>query len=117
MNLKRWIQVSFQREGIHCWPDADKHKGVEFLQHPHRHIFHFYVKMEVTHDDREVEFILFKRWLENLYTEKTLILDYKSCEMIANDLIEQVSKIYTNRDITVSVFEDDENGAVIESWK
>ena len=43
----------------------------------HRHIFYFKVGIEVSHDDRDIEFIPFKRWLEKLYTEKTLQLNYK----------------------------------------
>ena len=58
--MKKFIKVSFQKEGIHKWPDAKDVPGVEFLQHPHRHIFHFFVTMEVMHDNREVEIILFK---------------------------------------------------------
>lgn len=110
--IKRWIEVSFQKEGIHRYPDAPE--GVEFLRHPHRHIFHFYVKLEVFHNDRDVEFILLKRELENLYNKNTLDADYKSCEMLAEELIEYIVEEYPARDITVRVYEDDENGAVLE---
>ena len=40
---------------------------VSFLGYPHRHIFHFKVMIEVYHDDRDIEFIQFKRWMEGLY--------------------------------------------------
>ena len=111
--IKRWIEVSFQKEGIHKYPDAPE--GVEFLRYPHRHIFHFYVKLEVFHNDRDVEFILFKRELENLYGEnQTLKLDFLSCEMLAYDLINTITEKYPGRDITVRVYEDDENGAILE---
>ena len=83
LNIK-YIWVTFRKEGIHKYPDAPE--GVTFLKFPHRHIFHFKVKLEVFHDDRDIEFIQFKRWLEKLYAEKTLQLDYKSCEMMADDL-------------------------------
>ena len=66
-NNKR-IFVTFQKEGLHKWPDAIDHPGVEFLANEHRHMFHFRVDLQVFHDDREVEFILFKRELEGLYT-------------------------------------------------
>jgi len=112
MKIKRWIEVSFQKEGIHRYPDAPA--GVEFLQHPHRHIFHFYVKLEVFHNDRDVEFILLKRELETLYSKNTLDADYKSCEMLAEELIQYIVEEYPARDITVRVYEDDENGAVLE---
>ena len=77
----------------------------------HRHIFHFKVAIEVFHDDRDIEFIQFKRWLEKLYAEKTLQLDYKSCEMISDDLYTEINKRYPDRDIEIDVSEDGENGS------
>src|SRR5210317_1096250 len=107
---KTYIKVSFQKEGIHKYPAAKDLPGVEFLQYPHRHMFHFYVTMEVFHDDRDVEFILLKRELESLYSEGTLQLDYKSCEMMADDLYDYISTAYPERDIVIEVSEDGENG-------
>ena len=107
------IWVTFQKEGIHCYPAAKDLKGVEFLQHPHRHIFHFEVELEVFHDDRDVEFILFKRELEALYSEDILKMDHKSCEMLASDIVHYIIEEYPERAITVSVSEDGENGGRI----
>jgi hypothetical protein len=107
--IDRSIFVTFQKEGIHRYPDAPE--GVEFLKHPHRHIFHFRVDIDVFHNDRDIEFILFKRELEALYTAATLEVDYKSCEMLAEDLIDYISKKYPGRKISVEVSEDGENGA------
>lgn len=117
MSIKRWIEVSFQKEGIHKYPaalDDPKLADVSFLGHPHRHIFHFYVRLEVEHNDRDVEFILFKRELESLFSQGTMQCDYKSCEMLAEDLINYIQEKYPKRDITVKVYEDDENGAILE---
>jgi len=111
------IWVTFQKEGIHCYPAAKDLKGVEFLQHPHRHMFHFEIELEVLHDDREVEFILFKRELENLYSAGILELDHKSCEMLARDIVDYIKLEYPNRDIIVSVSEDGENGGRIRYKK
>ena len=114
------IWVKFQKEGIHRYPQAltdpklatgDEY-DVSFLGHPHRHIFHFKVYLEVFHDDRDVEFIQFKRWLENLYNQGTLELNHKSCEMIADDLYKQISKTYTDRKIWIEISEDGENGCL-----
>jgi hypothetical protein len=85
---------------------------VSFLQYPHRHMFHFKVYLEVFHDDRDVEFIQFKRWLENLYNKGTLELDFKSCEMMADDLYKEISSKYTDRKIWIEVSEDGENGCL-----
>ena len=120
MNITRAIEVSFQKEGLHRYPAAATEPAlanVSFLAHPHRHIFHFYVKLEVFHNDRDVEFILFKRELEGLFTDKTMQIDFKSCEMLAEDLIEYVAEKYPGRNMTVRVYEDDENGAILEYTK
>lgn len=76
-------------------------------------MFHFYVTLEVFHDDRDVEFILFKRELEGLFDEGIMQLDYKSCEMLGQDLMDYVEANYPNRQCVVEVFEDDENGAIV----
>jgi hypothetical protein len=118
----RWIWVTFQKEGIHCYPAAADDPNlatggwddVSFLGVPHRHIFHFRVAIKVTHNDRDIEFIQFKRWLERLYSLEVLSLDYKSCEMMADDLFDNISEKYPERDIKIEISEDGENGALIE---
>lgn len=118
---QRTVFVTFQKEGIHCYPAAatdpmlatgDEY-DVSFLGSPHRHIFHFRVGIDVFHNDRDIEFIQFKRWLENLYKDAILALDYKSCEMIADDLYVQIAGRYPGRNVTIEVSEDGENGCVI----
>lgn len=112
----RQIFVTFQKEGIHKYPAAGedpKLADVSFLAYPHRHIFHFRVVIDVFHNDRDIEFILFKRELEALYSEQTLQMDFKSCEMLAEDLIDYISKKYPGRKISVEVSEDGENGATL----
>lgn len=121
-SAKRMIWVTFRREGIHKYPAAltdpklntNDEYDVSFLGYPHRHIFHFRVAIEVFHNDRDIEFIQFKRWLENLYGLRTIQLDYKSCEMIADDLYEQIALRYPNRFVIIEVSEDGENGCRIE---
>lgn len=113
---QRQIWVTFTREGIHKYPAALEDPGladVSFLGYPHRHIFHFRVSIDVFHNDRDIEFIQFKRWLESLYSNSTLNLDYKSCEMMADDLYVQIANRYPERNVTISVSEDDENGCSI----
>ena len=121
---KKKIWVTFTKEGIHCYPAAatdpqlatgDEY-DVSFLASPHRHIFHFRVSIDVYHDDRELEFIQFKRWLENLYASSSGVLELnnKSCEMIADDLYTQIASKYPNRDVHIEVSEDGENGCYVE---
>jgi hypothetical protein len=104
------IFVTFQKEGIHKYPDAPE--GVEFLQYPHRHMFHFRVEIDVFHNDRDIEFILFKRELERLYSDGILELDYKSCEMMADDLADYIYEKYPRRNFVIEISEDGENGAI-----
>ena len=110
-SAQKLIWVTFQKEGIHCYPAAPE--GVEFLKHPHRHMFHFRVGIQVFHDDRELEFILFKRELEALYADETLQLDYKSCEMMSEDLAKYIIGQYPNRFLEIEVSEDGENGCKV----
>lgn len=118
---KRMIWVTFQREGIHKYPGADTDPNlatgdeydVSFLGYPHRHIFHFKVAIQVFHNDRDIEFIQFKRWLENSFRDGVMQLDHKSCEMISDDLYLLIANRYPNRDIEITVSEDGENGATI----
>ena len=117
----RTIFVRFQKEGIHKYPAAATDPAlatgdeydVSFLATPHRHIFHFDVAIEVFHNDRDIEFIQFKRWLENQYSQGILELDYKSCEMISDDLYNVIATRYPDRSIAIQVSEDNENGAHI----
>ena len=116
------IWVTFRKEGIHKYPAAltdpklatGGADDVSFLGFPHRHIFHFKIYLEVFHDDRDVEFIQFKRWLENLYNQGTLELNHKSCEMIADDLYQQIAARYPDRAVEIEVSEDGENGCSIK---
>lgn len=120
--LKRRIWVTFQKEGVHLYPAAlddpalatkDEY-DVSFLGYAHRHIFHFRVGIDVTHNDRDIEFIQFKRWLESLYSSETLNLNHRSCEMIAEELASTINDRYPGRDIEITVAEDNENGAQLE---
>ena len=120
----KMIWVTFRKEGIHKYPAAltdpnlatgDEY-DVSFLGYPHRHIFHFRVWLSVTHNDRDVEFIQFKRWLEQLYssTQGVLSLDHKSCEMMSDELYDTISQKYPGREVWIEVSEDGENGSFIK---
>lgn len=114
------IIVNLSVEGIHNWPDAKKKMpDVAFLSDKHRHIFNFCLKKKVSHSDRDVEIILFKRSvLEYLYETyglqhepdsyyKWCNFGSKSCEMLADELLKQFRLEYC------SVLEDNENGAEV----
>lgn len=121
-HAERKIWVTFRKEGIHKYPAAATDPAlatgdeydVSFLGVPHRHIFHFRVWLDVFHNDRDIEFIQLKRWLENLYASDTLQLNFKSCEMIADDLYLQIADRYPDRAVWIEVAEDGENGCLIK---
>lgn len=121
--MKTFIYVTTQFEDLHCYPEAPEE--VAFLRTPHRHMFHVKATIEVTHLDRELEFILVKRELDRMCKEITQILkpEVKSCERIATRLARALSKKYgwiidefgteRARVIIVDVNEDGENGAKV----
>ena len=118
----KMIWVTFRKEGMHRYPAAATDPAlatgdeydVSFLANEHRHIFHFRVWIGVTHNDRDIEFIQFKRWLENLYKDSILTLDHKSCEMMSDDLYDMISQKYPDREVWIEVSEDGENGSFIK---
>lgn len=116
-SLKKFIWVTFQRKGYHRYPDAPAE--VDYLQSRHRHLFKFKVKLEVRHDNREIEFHMFQNQIEAWYDTGALELDYKSCEMMADDLAAKLHATYgahlfntdDTRSLVIEVSEDGECGA------
>lgn len=114
------IQVKNVFEGIHCYPNAPEE--VAFLRNPHRHRFVVRTTIEVFGDDRELEFILVQRAIEKyvlteLGVDGTIDLQQHSCEWFAKFIRDFVWRRYgDNRDVMISVFEDDENGAIVEEF-
>ena len=101
------IIVKLQVEGLHHWPNCNIEK-VNFLKNPHRHIFHITCKKEVSHDDRDIEIIMFKRKIQS-YINEIWNGDFgsMSCEMIAKNLLNEFGLFYCK------VLEDNENGAEV----
>ena len=113
--MKTNVIAKLEIEGLHNWPDAQGvFPEVGFLSNMHRHKWFITAKKRVNHDDRDVEFIMFKRdiiqYLESKYYNKdarTHEFGAMSCEMLAKEILKEFDCVY------VSVFEDDENGAEI----
>jgi len=113
----RKIWVTFQRAGFHRYPAASEDPGladVSYLGARHRHLFKFRVEIEIFHNDRELEFHQVLNYCESLYKDKHLEIDYKSVEMLADDLYLQLAKRYPDRAMTIEVSEDGENGCLIK---
>ena len=104
------IFVTTNFEGIHQYIDAPEE--VNFLRNPHRHLFGVYVEMDVFNDDRELEFIMVKRFVKDQFTK--LSYDNMSCEQIARRLLGILITEYGNRNYKIVIDEDKENGAILQ---
>ncbi|MGI4811904.1 MAG: hypothetical protein ACRYGG_00975 [Janthinobacterium lividum] len=123
--MKRMIWVTFQKEGFHKYPDAPDE--VSYLRNEHRHIFHFKVSIEVCHNEREIEFHMFRTWLLNLFNPNQLNANNKSCETLAAEILYSIKghvvyggPFHGNFDLApryveVTVSEDDECGATLSN--
>jgi 6-pyruvoyl-tetrahydropterin synthase len=104
------IFISTQFEGIHRWPEAAGE--FEYLKYPHRHMFYVEVEVEVTEENRQIEFLAFKKHI-NEYCEKWSVETTNSCETMAKHIAHHLLDIEL-QPIKVSVLEDNENGA---TWR
>lgn len=113
-NISTFIKVRTEFEGYHYYPDAGKiDPRIKFLENEHRHIFKVEVKISVTHLDRELEFFLVK-WALSEYI-KSGNYNYKSCEMIAKDILENhLLPTYGERYYEIVVSEDGESDGIME---
>jgi hypothetical protein len=114
--LKMFIIVKTRFEGWHVWPDAPIE--VDFLKCVHRHIFYVEAKIPVSHDDRQLEFFMVKRFIDEFIYSKYPEgkLKSKSCEMLAEEILNTLQSNYELRKgVAVGVYEDGENGAIVES--
>lgn len=113
----KWIWVTFKKAGFHKYPAAATDPAladVSYLGERHRHLFGFKVQIEVFHDDRELEFHQVLNYCESLYSAYVLDIDYKSVEMLADDLHSVLAKRYPNRAMKIEISEDGECGCLVE---
>lgn len=114
--INTYIKVRFQFAALHCWPDAPDEVG--YLRHPHRHVFHVTATVEVFHDDRDLEFILVKRYLQDQVDKVLKNKEWPgraSCEYMATKIAQMIRQKYgCDRLVCVEVSEDGENGALVE---
>lgn len=115
--MKKVVFCTLSVEGIHCWQNCNIEE-VSYLSYPHRHIFHFKCYVEVTHGDRDVEFIELKHHIQEYlhktyWNERIRMMDFtdKSCEMLAEELIGGFGLCQCE------VNEDNENGAILYDFE
>ena len=116
MNTKTTVIVKLAVDGMHNFPKAaELFPEVAFLADRHRHMFYFTAAKQVFHDDRDVEFIMFKRDILNYLTSqysdshmRTMEFGAQSCEMLAREILNRFDCEW------VEVWEDQENGARVE---
>lgn len=101
------VEVNLTYEATHRWEGADSIPEVSFLKYPHRHVFHIRCLKSVDHDNRSIEFIVWKRQILKYLEKYDHDFGLKSCEMIGRELLEEFDCV------EVRVMEDGENGAVI----
>lgn len=107
-----YIYITTQFEGFHKYPDAPDE--VEFLKYKHRHTFHLKIYIQVFHNKRDIEFILFKRYINSLINDNNF--NNLSCESIADELYKKISNDYPDRVIKIDISEDNENGVYKEYY-
>lgn len=107
------VYCTLQMEGLHNWANCP-HEEVAYLRDDHRHVFHIKASVEVTHTDRDVEFIMLKHSIEeylitNYFDPIIYMCNFgsMSCEMLAVELINRFNLVQCE------VNEDGENGSVV----
>ncbi len=113
MNVRKTVGITTKIEGFHAFAKAEEvfGKDVDFLATRHRHMFGIELEMLVFHNERDQEFILLKRQVENYIQAnygKPAEFGNMSCESIAQELMENFTNV-----VMVKVDEDGENYARI----
>lgn len=114
LNMRAYCTVKF--EALHRFPDAKSFCHQGYLENLHRHIFHIKCEWNVTHTNREKEFIDLQHEVREFLQVHFPIdstmgipnMGPTSCEMLAVELLQQLGLE------RVEVSEDGENGAIVE---
>ena len=117
------IIVRTEFEGLHSWKNAPEE--VSYLKNQHRHIFHVEATISVTHNDRELEFIMVKHEINSAISDHiahcvevaehddTHEVNLGSCEMMCDVILGHLQNKYGPRYYDIKVFEDGENGGEV----
>lgn len=109
--MKTSIIVKANFSGSHFWKNAPNE--VAFLRQPHDHIFFVEAEIEIKELDRELEFFMVRRNIDNFLNNfrdygRGQSFEY-SCEQLATFIIEYLKTKYGEREYIVTVSEDNFN--------
>lgn len=112
--LSRYIIVKGQYDGFHAYQNAPDE--VAFLKNRHRHLFKWEARVEVFHDDRELEFFMVQMMINREVLPFCTALDnLGSCEQQAERILKGLINAYgADRNYSVEVSEDGENAGFIK---
>ena len=118
--MNRYVIVTNNFRGYHRYAGAPSNVG--FLKDLHRHVFNVRTTVEVCHNERDIEFFQLQREIEHYvttYYNKTWgeYIDgiyIGSCESLAEAILVHIHERFPNRRVRVEVWEDNENGAIVE---
>lgn len=108
--IKTFINVNWQFEGLHSYPNAPE--DVSFLRNRHRHLFKCSVKIQVFHNERELEYFQVQSILKAHFFDRSY--NDHSCEQIAISILDFLKVIFYQREIIIEVSEDGENSSIVE---
>lgn len=107
--MRTCVIVRFSFESLHRWAGAPPGSTEWYLVNFHRHMFHVEARKEVSHNDRDIEFIGMRRHMLEVCRNKWGEVPHgDSCEMIAEFLV-VMFELHS-----CAVFEDGENGAEVQ---
>jgi len=120
--MTTYVKVKYRVDGVHCFKEA--FGSHSYLRYKHRHTFHIMLKVEVFHNNREIEFFALKNEIKELFAhtfeEVNGFLEFgeSSCEDLAKWLLERFDRKYSitrRRKLVVSVSEDGDNEAEVDN--
>lgn len=112
MRERAYIHLKFAWTGLHRWPNAQGRHA--YLANLHRHKFFGEACIEVTHDDRELEFFEVLDFINGILP-RVVNGRADSCETYARIIGTRLRAQYgEDRYISVKVLEDNENGGEVE---
>lgn len=100
-NTSTEIEVKMSSPGLHSWSNIEDQatayndfEDVKYLKYLHRHTFHFTLRFQVSHDDRDLEFIQVRNLVYQLLHQEFYDAEYsclnfrsRSCEMICKEVL------------------------------